>query len=378
MNVLFVGHERILNGASRSMINLIDTLSDRCNFFVLLPFDDGPVVDALKQRGIPVFYVPFIRWVQVRDKKFRTKKLVWRAYWDHKNKKLAREAKSLVIENEIDIIHSNSMVIDFGYRLSAITGIPHIWHAREMREEDFNMSPLCSYPKFYKVISDKNNRIVCISKAVYEKYRRDVPETHLRVIYNGVGKENINSDKHYRKAGKLVCLQAGSIQKAKGQDITIKAILELNRRGYKDIELLLAGRGSITSLGFNESEIDGIKCLGQVHNLPELRKNVDVEIVASRAEAFGRVTVEAMMSGNPVIGSRSGGTIELIHDGMDGYLFEPGNYLELADRIQYLYSHRGEIELLGRNAYLSTKDFFEIHRCANEIYSEYQQILTGD
>lgn len=47
-----------------------------------------------------------------------------------------------------------------------------------------------------------------------------------------------------------------------------------------------------------------------------MRKKIDVELVCSRSEAFGRVTIESMMSSNPVIGANTGGTKELIIEGL--------------------------------------------------------------
>ena len=58
----------------------------------------------------------------------------------------------------------------------------------------------------------------------------------------------------------------------------------------------------IDELGLNNN----INMLGQVRNLPEIRKNNDIELVCSKSEAFGRVTIEAMMSMMPVIGANTG------------------------------------------------------------------------
>ncbi|WP_027643293.1 glycosyltransferase family 4 protein [Enterocloster clostridioformis] len=375
MNVLFIGHEKNLNGASRSMINLIDELSDRCNFTVVLPYKEGAVIDALRKRSIDPVYVPFRRWVQVKDNNFWIKKLIWKFIWSHENQRLARKTADIIRDKKIDIIHTNSIVVDMGYRYSKILGIPHIWHAREMGAEDFGMYPLGGEAQFRQIVSSRENHIVCISKAVMNKYDGFTPQEQLHLIYNGVGVENLNPNKHYFPKKVMTCIQAASIQKAKGQDISIQAIKELRKRGIKNVVLLLAGRGTLDSLGVTIDDTIGITLLGQVNNLPEIRNNADVEIVASRAEAFGRVTVEAMMSGNPVIGSASGGTIELISDKENGLLFEPGNVYDLADKLQYLYEHQEEIGRMGRNAYRYSKDYFSIKRCAEDVYNLYSKIL---
>lgn len=373
-NVLFVGHERSCNGASRSMINLIDSLSDRCRFFVILPYADGPVVEALKKRDVQCYYVPFYRWFAEKNQKFWPKKIVWKFLWNFKNSYYARKYKAIITENKIDIIHSNTIVVDYGYRLSKKFGIPHVWHAREMGKEDFNLFPLVSTRKFKRVVSN-HNHLICISKAVEGKYKRFVDHDNLVMIYNGVGIEHYNPQKQYHENGKFKCLQAASIQPAKGQVVSVKAINELRRRGYNDIELFLAGRGSLKSLGIDETQVLGTTVLGQVENLPEIRKDMDIEIVASKAEAFGRVTVEAMLSGNPVVGSNSGGTVELINDGETGLLFQEGDAEDLAKKIEMLYLNREKIKQMGIKAREHALEHFLITRCADEVFNLYKEIL---
>ena len=371
--VLFVAHEKMINGASHSLLNIIDCLSDRCNFIVVTPYKDGPFVDELQKRNVDIYYAPFYRWVEFKDKSFDEKKKKWK-YYNKINNKLAKKL-SIILKNEkIDIIHSNTTVVDFGYKLSKIMKIPHIWHAREFGEKDFSMYPLCSYRKYFKIMSD-NNYIICVSNIVSEKFKNKIKDKYLKVIYNGVNKININNDKKYNlsKNSKLVCLQSGMINKTKGQDITIKAVDSLIKEGY-NIELLIAGSGDISDLGINKDDKKWLKILGQVNNLPEIRRNVDVEIVSSKSEAFGRVTIEAMMGSLAVIGSNSGATKELIKDKENGLLFNQGDYIDLASKLKLLYNDRKLLEKIGKSAYDYSKDYFLIDRCANEIYELYTYI----
>ena len=63
-------------------------------------------------------------------------------------------------------------------------------------------------------------------------------------------------------------------------------------------------------------------------------KAIDAFVMASKAETVGMVTIEAMASGCPVIGSNAGGTPEILHHGKRGYLFEPLQAESLADQIR--------------------------------------------
>lgn len=376
LNVLMLAHESMINGASFSLLNLIDKLKDKCNFTIIVPYDHGSFVNALKSKNVKVYYAPFERWVKYKDNGFKYEKSKWRKIDNKRNQKLAKEMAKILKNQKIDIIHSNTSVIDFGYRLSKIMKKPHVWHIREFGEDDFSMYPLCSYREYYKKICDKNNYLVCVSKAVMEKYKNRVDQKRIKVIYNGVEKKNINNNKKYpTKKDKLICLQTGMINKTKGQGITIKAIEELQKEGYKNIELLLAGSGDINELGVDTEKKKWLKVLGQVNNIEEIRKKVNIEIVSSKKEAFGRVTVEAMMGQIPVIGSDSGGTAELIKNNKNGLLYKTGDYIDLKEKIKYLYKNRKEIKRLGINAYNDSKDYYLIDRCAEEVYELYKKII---
>lgn len=374
-NVLLIAHESMINGASFSLLGLIDKLSNRCNFIVVVPYNYGSFLRELKKRKVKIYYVPFERWIKVKDDNFNEEKRNWRREDDWRNDFLAHKMAELLKNEKIDIIHSNTSVVDFGYRLSKIMGVPHIWHIREFGDEDFSMYPLCSERQYYRKIAGKNNYLVCVSKTLREKFKNKVSDDRVRVIYNGVDKKNINPNKMFLKnhREKLICLQTGMINKAKGQDITIKAIEELRKEGYNNIELWLAGSGSLESLGINPSKYKWLKVLGQVGNIQDVRKDVNVEIVSSKKEAFGRVTVEAMMGQIPVIGSDSGGTKELIQDHETGLLFKAGDPEDLKEKIKYFYNHRNEIKRMGKNAYRFAKDYFLIDRCADEILKLYDE-----
>ena len=106
--------------------------------------------------------------------------------------------------------------------------------------------------------------------------------------------------------------------------------------------------------------------------MPAIRA-ADVVLMCSRFESFGRVTVEAMLAGKPVIGAASGGTAELIQDGETGLLYEPGNHDELAMKIEYLFEHPEKRLQLGAAARVWATGRFAQQRYAREVHD----LLTG-
>jgi glycosyltransferase involved in cell wall biosynthesis len=70
-------------------------------------------------------------------------------------------------------------------------------------------------------------------------------------------------------------------------------------------------------------------------------------VLPSLSEGLGRVLVEAMACGRPVVGTRTGGIPDLIQDGVNGYLIPPDEVAPLADRITYLLAHPDEAAEMG-------------------------------
>jgi glycosyltransferase involved in cell wall biosynthesis len=86
----------------------------------------------------------------------------------------------------------------------------------------------------------------------------------------------------------------------------------------------------------------------------------DLALMCSRGEGFGRVTVEAMKLGKPVIGARSGGTVELIRDGWNGFLYPLGDIEELGRRIHVLHRDRALLKEMGSHAREWSRETFNL------------------
>ena len=81
---------------------------------------------------------------------------------------------------------------------------------------------------------------------------------------------------------------------------------------------------------------DRIKIVPFVQDVAPFYANADIALVCSRAEAFGRVTIEAMKYGLPVIAANTGASPEIIKDGETGLLYEYGNQVSLEEKIVLL------------------------------------------
>jgi glycosyltransferase involved in cell wall biosynthesis len=167
----------------------------------------------------------------------------------------------------------------------------------------------------------------------------------------------------------------------KRQEDAVRAVSLLTQRGL-DVQLTLLG-GAIPDYGIFLREL--VETLGLEKRVefvaftPEPFAHVasaDLALMCSRAEAFGRVTVEAMKCGTPVVGANSAGTAELIQDGRTGFLYRPGDVGDLAAKVETLYRDRDLLETMGRNAGEWSRETFSLGKYTSSLLSVFAEV-TG-
>ena len=183
------------------------------------------------------------------------------------------------------------------------------------------------------------------------------------------------------KDSQITLCYVGGLSELKGTDDLIEACRLLNARGYKDsYRLLIAGRGNEAYEArlrdrINQYELDNIEMLGFRTDVPQVMEQADVSIVTSRCEAFGRVTVEAMLTGNLVLGADSAGTKELLQDGKLGVLYECGNPESIKEQVIFIIENRDSLTDKADVARTYMREHMSARKNAENIYREYRRIL---
>lgn len=147
----------------------------------------------------------------------------------------------------------------------------------------------------------------------------------------------------------------GRLDDQKRQHLVIEAL-----RGTNDnIHLIITGEETDPSRRYKkylEKLIKEKDLEGRVHIFPFMKDTplfyaaIDVFVMASLNETFGMVTIEAMASGKPVLGSNAGGTAEIVRDQTTGILFKPDDVLSLREGINHLFQNKEFSSTLGQNA----------------------------
>jgi glycosyltransferase involved in cell wall biosynthesis len=101
-----------------------------------------------------------------------------------------------------------------------------------------------------------------------------------------------------------------------------------------------------------------VHCTGYRQDVRRLMRCADVVVVPSTQEGFGRTATEAMAEKTPVIASSTGGLKEIITDGVDGWLFPPGDHNALAERLVTALCNPGAARTIARGGYLTARSKF--------------------
>jgi FkbM family methyltransferase len=353
LNLCAFSHGATLAGAERSLLELTSNLISKYGAVctVVLP-EKGALQAKLEDLGVATIVCDYHWWAAWEQSQIEPlSQLLPDSY--------ARIAALQPALQDIspDIILSSTIVYPWGAITALNLEIPHIWWVKEFGELDYGLEFYYTFQQTLKTIKESSNYVVVNSDALFNAFYADMDQQKCTVAYNNVTHPPIiaNIKPYYYFQDSLKLAIAGNIMSTKGQDDAINAVIRLIEQGY-DVELCLLGG---TSTPFASKLIELVKTkhaeerihfLGFIDSIYKVIEQADVCLTCSKKEAFGRVTAEAMLQGKPVIGTNTGGTAELLEDGVDGFLYSPGNVDELIQKILYFIHHPEKVREFGEHA----------------------------
>ena len=372
------------------MLSLIDGLSAKGFIPYVVTPETGRLIDELNDRNIPVTIIPFKRWIHepavqgnlgLHITSYAKKLLSSIIRWQ-KNREVVKEIQKIVEIEKIDLIYTNSVVTPIGAMLAKACKLPHIWHLREFGDMDFCLKWDFGHRFSRGYISSKSDAVICVSESIKNHFVQPSAEKKFHVVYNGIATDSDFSlfEKRLlsvnRPESKLFTFAiVGSIQPAKGQESAIRALAEVHKT-RPDVKLIVAGGGETAKLedlvvefGLNES----VTFTGHVDDPYEIYEQTDVVLMCSHSEGMGRVTVEAMAAGKPVIGYDNAGTSELIVHGETGLLYS-GGYMELAALMLDLMDDCKLYKKLAVNGFQFAKSRFTTEHYVEQITKILNQV----
>jgi glycosyltransferase involved in cell wall biosynthesis len=382
MRVCFISHSANRQGADRSLLETVQVVQrNGVGCHVLVP-TKGPLIDDIRKLDISYTIWPYYWWVFKDSDPLwkRGLKYLYTILWLSLLPLLCLKIRRL----KFDLIYTNTAVTPLGGLIAFLLRKPHIWHLREFVEEDHKLRFFFGPQITGFLLNFLGTFFIANSRAVADKFQKIIPNDKLKVIYQGVGinRGTLSEIKRDVSPDRFRCILIGRLQKSKGQEVAIKAVGNLVQQGF-DIELWVVGDGEKDYRTKLESLVDAeglkknVRFFGYVkHPLP-LVQNCDVLLMCSANEAFGRVTVEGMKAGLPVIGARAGGTSELILDGFNGFFFEPENHMELGEKIRYFIENKELVQTMGQAGQKWANDNFTEERYAKEIMESFEFVIRN-
>ncbi len=270
-------------------------------------------------------------------------------------------ARRLLRSLRANIIHINNAPTPNAWLFAALTlRIPITAHLRGFWLPS----------KFQEFWVKKYNRVIAISHAVLDLLEQHVRFPNAVVIHDGIDSSAIRlraqqgpADGFVRNEENAwpVLLIAGNITRWKGQLVACEAIPML-RRSYPKIALHVVG--SVSNAAEDSTYVQGIRNFiavndlerqiilqGYSANVPALMSISDIVLHTSiEPEPLGRVILEAMALGKPVVATNLGGPREILTDRTDGLLVAPDDPTTLASSISLLCEDPKLREALGQNA----------------------------
>lgn len=370
MNVCFVAHASKLEGADRSLLETILLLrAEGVSPHVIVP-RSGRFVDVLERESIPYTVWPHYWWIgrkaeplHMRIARYGALLLTWLG-----SPLLARRLRQL----PIDLVYSNTIASPLGMLLARRLNLAHVCHIREFVDLDHQMDFLLGKSRTVRMVDNNSASLLANSKAVAGAFSPLLQRNAPLVAYQAVvlGPSPLPTPKP--ADGPLRLLLVGRLHPGKGQETAIEALRLLTQQGT-DAELVLLGSGRPEYEDHLRATIEAkglsakVRMEGTVSDPAQHFVDCDVALMCSQNEAFGRVTIEAMKYGRPVIGARSGGTEELIAEGQTGWLFTPDDPVDLARAITVAATKRSELDDMGRRAQAWANDMFSEYTYTDQV-----------
>lgn len=306
IRVLYICNEdRRLGGASLSLMDMLESLSGAVRPLILLR-EDGLVAEAFRARGYACMVVPFFRGT------FQAKGLVrmlrFLPHALHRAWVQARCVRRVKRElaGQIDLVHSNSGTVDIGLRIAKALGVRHIWHIREYLDLGLGMRPFPSMAAWKRKLQ-KSDAVIAITPGLAAHLGLD----QARCIPDAVCPDSAPDIVPVKDPYLLFVAGSMSAAKRPQEAVDLFRAAALSEQ-YK---LRMVGEGAAAFAA------PDIEALPFTDALPELYRHASAVLICSPYEGMGRVCVEAMFYGCPVVARGSGGSADVLQGGRLGALY---------------------------------------------------------
>ena len=369
LRVLFLNDSARMAGAEKSLALLAEYL-DRERFHKAVVCPPGPYSDYLGEIGVPVIEAELYYYARRTGIRRYLQSLL----------KLVSITRSF----RPDIIHCNSYrAAHWGIPLAWLTGVRVVCHIRDARYTRWSAWLMSHSPR--------SVRFIAISSAVRQALlSAGVVADRIDVIHNCSDLKafhlGVIPDSDVLAKGKVRLGVFGRIEERKRVVDAIEALSLLD--GKLDAHLFIVGdawtengavvekqlRSKVKELGIENR----VTFTGYRIDIPQIMAALDIVLMPAEDEPFGRVVVEGMCMGKPVIGTGSGGVPEVVEDGVSGLLVPPRDPRALAAAIVSLVDDPTNARRLAEGGRLRAINEFSVESHLRRVEETYARVLIPE
>lgn len=360
--ILYLNHAAYIGGAEVALLNLL-TYLDRTRFqpVVLAPPGEFsrkiqeldvrwlsiPVLDGLNRYTLPRFLkaIPFLR--------------------------------ALLRREQPDLLHANTnFAAEYSGVMSRLLSVPTIGHIRDIE-------PLGRLGRW---TIRQNTRLIAISEAVKQYLISEhVPEQQIIRVYDGVDLHQYQPRRRDRPQQSEVILGIiGQIGARKGHVYVLEALRGLVA-SHPQFRLWIVGKEPQHSQEHYTEQLQRyiretrlepyIRWWGFQNDIPEILNQLDILVLPSLQEPFGKIVIEAMAMEKPVVATKVGGLPEIVVDGSTGLLVPPRDAEALRRALERLLLNRETRVAMGIAGRTRVQQMFSLERHVQALEHEYQKLL---
>lgn len=336
--VLLMVRELDQGGVERDVAKIALYL-DRTRFVphVATYYAHGLRYEELRSAGIPILHLPMRKLASVETIR------------------LGLKLKRYIAAHGIKVVHSYDSSGIFGLAIAQLARVPVVIGSQLSYRDILD-------PKTQKLLrlADRYSDAIFANCEAIRRYL--VEDEHLaaakvELCYNGVITTEFFPAEEPKPtelvAADLVIGTVCALRQEKGLPLLQEAFAKLNFPDRK-LRLVMVGSGvELPRLQENAARLgiaDASIFMPAQRNVAHWMRAMDIFVLPSRSESFSNSLLEAMACGCCVVGSRVGGTPELIGQNSRGLLFESGNPQDLADRLAQLVEDESLRTEFGRRA----------------------------
>jgi len=241
---------------------------------------------------------------------------------------------------------------------------------RNSRIQTFALARMVEKHKKMNTWDDIVNGYICLTNFAKRKFiEGGLSENKLYIKPNFLSDIKVNNcvEKDY-------FFFAGRLDKTKGIEVLKDSFEKL-----KNVKIKIAGDGPLKR--YFKKTNSNIEYLGQQQRakiLELLSASIALIFPSVWYETFGLLIIESFSCGKPVIASNLGAMAEIIKNGKTGLLFEPGNINDLAEKLNWAYEHKEEMQNMGFNARKEFEEKYTAEKNYKILINIYKKINNNN